>query len=114
MERVKRVNDLIQEELGKIILKEMDFPQGSLVTITRVETAANFQTTKIFVSCLPDGFADKVMRILKRNIYDIQQMLNKVLRMRPIPKIIFYQEDKTIEAAKIETILARERNSPLS
>jgi len=108
--RVHRVNDLIQEELGKIILREVDFPKDTLVTLTRVDTASNIISAKVFISVLPDGQLDKVMRILNRRIWDIQQSLNKCLNMRPIPKIIFYKEEKTGEAAKVESVLEELKN----
>lgn len=104
-ERVRRVNDLIQEELGKIFLKEIDLPRNILITITRVETVPNLSVAKVFISVIPDNQAERVFKILNRIIYHIQQSLNKCLNMRPIPKIIFHQEDKTIQAAEVEEIL---------
>jgi len=109
-ERVHRVNDLIKEELGKIFLREIDLSRNILVTITRVETADDLKTTKVFVSVLPDGQADRVFKILNRIIYHLQQCLNKSLNMRPIPKIIFKKEDKTYKAARIEEILGELKN----
>lgn len=104
-ERVRRVNDLIQKELGKIFLKEIDLPRNILVTITRVDTAPNLTTTKVFVSVIPDNQSERVFKILNRIIYHIQQLLNKRLNMRPIPKIIFHEETKTQQAAEVEGIL---------
>ncbi len=104
-ERVRRVNDLIQEELGKIFLKEIDLPRNILVTITRVETVSNLSVAKVFISVIPDNQSERVFKILNRIIYHIQQLLNKCLNMRPIPKIVFYREDKTIQAAEVEQIL---------
>jgi len=103
--RTKRINDLIQEEVGKIILREIDFSRRCLITVTRVETASNNITTKVFISVLPENQKEKVMLVLNRKIYEIQQFLNKALNMRPIPKIIFYKEDKTSDAAKVEEVL---------
>ncbi|MBU2545070.1 30S ribosome-binding factor RbfA [Patescibacteria group bacterium] len=104
-ERVRRVNDLIQEELGKIFLKEIDLPRNILVTITRVETVSNLSVAKVFISVIPDNQSERVFKILNRIIYHIQQLLNKCLNMRPIPKIVFHREDKTVQAAGVEQIL---------
>ncbi len=105
IDRIRRVNDLIQEELGKIFLKEIDLSRDILVTITRVDTAPNLSTTKVFISVLPDGQSERVFKILNRIVYHIQQLLNKSLNMRPIPKIIFCKEDKTSQAARVEDVL---------
>jgi len=103
--RICRINDLIQNELGKIFLKEIDLPRNILITITRVDTAPNLSTSKVFISVLPDGQSERVFKILNRIIYHIQQLLNKCLNMRPIPRIIFCKEDKTYQAARVEEVL---------
>jgi len=104
-ERIHRINKLIQEELGKIFLDDIDLSRDILVTITRVDTAPNLSTTKVFVSVLPDKQSERVFKILNRIIYHIQQSLNKRLNMRPIPKIIFKKEEGTSQAAKVEGVL---------
>lgn len=104
-DRIAKVNSLLQEELSQIILKEVDFPKDVLVTITRIDTAPNLSNVKVYVSTIPDKEIDKVLDILNKIIYHIQQKLNKRLNMRPIPKIGFKKEVKTVEAAKVEEIL---------
>ena len=103
--RVLKINSLLKEELSKIISREIDFPEGVLATITRIETSANLFEAKVYVSLLGEGQTDKILEILNRNIYNIQQILNKRLKMRPIPKIIFKREEKTKEAARVEELL---------
>jgi len=105
MFRLEKVNILIQKELGNIILKEIDIFPGILVTITRVECSNSLFNCKVFVSVVPEDKIDDVLDLLKRHIYDIQQLLNKKLRMRPVPKIEFLKEKKTSEAARIDELL---------
>jgi len=54
---------------------------------------------------MPDKQIDKVFEILNRRIYDIQQVLNRRLNMRPIPRIEFKKESKTQQAAQVEELL---------
>jgi len=103
--RIKRVNALIKDELGKILLKDIDFPQGVLVTITRVDSSPNLSQAKVYISVMPGKKIDKVSKILNRRIYNIQQTLNRRLKMRPIPRIEFQKEEKTEEAARVEELL---------
>jgi len=103
--RIEKVNGLIREELSQILLKEVEFPKGVLVTITRVECLVNLSDARIYISAMPDNNIDKVMEILEKNVYDIQQELNKRLNMRPIPKIIFKKEGKTEQADRVEELL---------
>jgi len=44
----KKVNELLKRELGKIILKEGNFPKNVLVTITQVQTSKDLREVKVF------------------------------------------------------------------
>ena len=96
MFRLEKVNSLIQQELGTIILKEIDVFPGILLTITRVECSNSLFQSKIFISVVPEDKFDEVLALLNRHIYDLQQMLNKKLKMRPVPKIEFFKETNCI------------------
>jgi len=108
--RIQRLNELIKEELGKILLKKGDFPKGVLVTITRVETLADLSEAKVWISVLPEDKAEKVVGNLNKRIYFLQQKMNKILRMRIVPKIRFLVETKTKEAARVEELLQKIEN----
>lgn len=103
--RIQRVNQLIKKELSQLLLREVDFPEGVLVTITRVETSANLFQAKVYISAMPEEKLSKVLQILDKLIYFLQQRLNKRLKMRPIPRIIFMEEKATKEAGRLEEIL---------
>lgn len=105
--RIQRVNQLIKKEVGQIILREIEFPGDVLVTVTRVETSPDLEQARVFVSAMPEDKSLQILQILKRQIYEIQQFINKRLRMRPIPKIEFTPEEKTQEASRIEEILEK-------
>jgi len=104
-QRIQKVNELIKRELSQILLREADFPKDILVTLTRVDTAPNLSQSKIYISVFPVGQIEGIIKFLNRRVYEFQQRLNKRLRMRPMPKIIFVREKKTAEAGRIEEIL---------
>jgi len=103
--RIPRVNELIKKELGQIILKEIDCPKDVLVTITRVETLSNLKESKVFISVFPENKVKEIINFLNGKIYFLQQKINKRLKMRPLPRLIFLLEKKATEAAEIEEIL---------
>lgn len=105
MWKTEKVNAFIQKELGSIILKEVDIFPGVLLTITRVDTSSNLIESKVYISILPEGKDKEIMDLLNRKIYFIQQLLNKKLKIRPVPKIIFKKESKTAQASRIEELL---------
>ena len=104
--RIPRVNALINKEVNQIILREFDF-SGVLVTITQVKTSGNLFEAKIFISVMPEERTSQVMGILKKNVYDIQQKLNKRLKMRPVPRIEFVEEKQTRSAGRVEELLEK-------
>lgn len=83
----------------------MEFPFDVLVTITRVGTSSNLIEAKVYVSCLPEDKKARTLEILNKMIYHLQQLLNKRLKMRPIPRIRFVEEKETAAAGKVEEIL---------
>lgn len=105
--RIPKINQLIQQELGMILLREFDLPDGVLVTVTRVDASGNLQEAKVYISVMPEAKLEDVLGVLQRNIYHIQQMLNKRLRMRPVPRIRWTIETKTSQAQRIEELLEK-------
>ncbi|MDO8474167.1 MAG: 30S ribosome-binding factor RbfA [bacterium] len=105
--RIPKVNQLLQEELGEILLRELDLPDGVLVTITRVDASGNLQEARVYISVMPEARSEEVMLGLERDIFSIQQALNKRLRMRPVPRIKWTVETKTSEAQRIEELLEK-------
>ena len=104
--RLQRVNQLIKKELSQILLREIEFPSGVLATVTRVESTPNLIQTRVFISVMPEKKTSEVLQILNWQIYELQQKINKRLKMRPIPRIMFFEDKKTREAGRIEEILA--------
>lgn len=105
--RIPRVNQLIKKELSQIILREIDFPKDVLVTVTQVETSADLNIAKVFISVLPEDKTPLILENLNKQIYFLQQELNHRLKMRPIPRITFKEEKKILEASRIEEVLVK-------
>jgi len=103
--RIQRVNQLLKKELGRILLREVEFPKDVLVTVTRVESSPNLIQAKVYISVMSVEETPRVLQILNWQIYNIQQILNKRLKMRPIPRIKFLEEKETVEAGRIEELL---------
>lgn len=102
--RIEKVNSLLEHEIGKIILKEFNFP-GTIVTLTHVDATANLIEARAYISVFPDDEADEVVRILNKGVSAIQQKINGLLNMRPIPKIIFIKDPQIAGASKVERLL---------
>jgi len=111
LQRIARLNELLKREISGILLKEEGFSRNILVTVTRAETSPNLSEVKAFISVMPKDRQKEVMESLKNRIYHIQQNLNKELRLRKIPKIVFCEEKRVEEAGRIEKLISKIHNS---
>jgi ribosome-binding factor A len=105
--RIERINELIKEIISKLILEEIEFSPGILVTVTRVETANDLLDTNVFISVLPDSDRFKTVVYLKKKTGFLQWKMNELLNMKPLPRLSFLEEKETAEAGRIEELLAQ-------
>jgi len=77
-ERHRKINDLLRDEVGAILLHELDLDFDALVTVTRVTVSEDLNNAKVLVSVLPDKFTSIVLAEIKKNVYAFQQLLNRL------------------------------------
>lgn len=103
--RLKKINILLKEEVASILNLGSEFRCDALVTVTRAEAAPDLSSAVIFISIL-DKEPKEVLQNLQKHVYNIQQMLNKRLRIRSVPKIRFVLDADEFRREKIEKSLA--------
>lgn len=105
-ERILKINRLIKEKIADIVLKEIFF-KNTLITIQSVDTSKDLKYSKIKVSVMPFIQSSEVLKILQKRTPNIQKQLNKFLKIKFVPRIIF-KIDRTEETAgRIEGILRK-------
>lgn len=103
--RLDRVNELVRKELSDLLKREVEFEQGTLVTVTRVSASQDLEHAKVWVSVLPVEQAASVLTKLNECIRELQHLLNKKLVMESVPKIRFLLDESEGRASKIEALL---------
>lgn len=123
--RQERVASLIQEELSKIISRNIDFT-GCLVTITKVEidekliqAIVNFSVLSPCSGCPARSFeqcaegapqnSQSVLKILEKNRRRLQYLLMKKINIKPMPQIIFKIDKGLEKAAEVEKLLLKDK-----
>lgn len=104
-ERINKVNDLIRDEVGLLIEKEVVLPPAVIASITQVETSPDLHYAKIWVSIFPVDQAESVLEILNKQAPVLQKFLNKKLKMRYVPRIRFIYDESGPHAERIEALL---------
>jgi len=108
--RTQRVQELIKREVSKIFLKEIEFPEGILATVTRVQVSPDLNYAKVYISIIPDRYLSQSIKSLNGKLPFIQKKLNRTLVMRNVPKIVLTGEKAIKEADRIEELLEGVKN----
>ncbi len=87
--RLKKINELIKQEVGNIIARELDLSREILITVTKTDVSPDLRYADILISVLPAEKKISTIKLLNKNVYQIQRELNKKLTMNPVPKIRF-------------------------
>ena len=103
--RIKKVNELIKREIGQIILREIESPEGTLITVVKVETSTDLLEAKIWISVFPINKSSQAIKILLKKIGYLQSLLNKRLVMYHSPRIKFLLDKSAENISQIENIL---------
>jgi ribosome-binding factor A len=111
--RSDRVSGLIQTELSKIMLRELEF-NGALVTITSVAVDKKLEEAQVKLGILPPQKTDDVLRYLKTRQGEMQHLLNRKLNIWPMPRIAFMVDEGIENAAKVEKLLLEEDNEAVN
>jgi len=104
-QRILQINELLREHLGGILLREVSFKTGILVTITKVDTNPDLRRSNISVSVFPEKETAYALRTLEHEKRRIQKTLHGKLHMKPLPLISFRSDPTEQNADVIEKIL---------
>lgn len=109
--RLDKVNATLQEYIGEIIQKEVDYSRDCLITITHVETSPDLQHAKVFVSVLPDSRRGSALELLRRSAGRVKGVLAKRLKMKFTPNLHFMIDEQEVFAQGVEKILDEMRDN---
>ena len=104
-QRIEKINELIKTRLAQLILREIEFPQNLLVTITRVDTSPDFKVAKVFITAIPENMRGSALKILIKNSKTLHQDLIKILKTKFTPNLRFYIDEQEVFADEVEKIL---------
>ena len=103
--RIDKVNEIIKQEISKIIEKEIGVGWGFL-TVTHVSTAPDLRLADVWVSVY-DKKIDNLDVSLKEFTPVIQRILNKRLHLKYVPKINLKIDNSTAYAFEIDKTLSK-------
>lgn len=104
--RVDRVNQLLLEELARLLRREVNDPRVARVTLTGVESTPDLRHATVYVRTLGDEtLVEEAIEGLRSAEGFLRGTLGKELHIRRIPELTF-EADRTLERARrIEHLL---------
>lgn len=103
--RMEQLSENIRHELSQMFSRELEMPLDCLVTISQVKISDDLHWAQIWLSILPLSSRSKVRNIIKGKQGLLQSLLNKRLRMKPIPKLQFFTDFTEEKAQGIEALI---------
>lgn len=111
-QRIDQLNALLLQEVATIVERDIERPEGVLVTISRASVADDAESVKLWISVWPFEQGEMMLKEIERNIVPIQDQLNKKLVMKFVPKIRFALDDSEEKAKAIHMLLDQVAHDP--
>ena len=105
-DRISRVNSLIQEKIAEILVREI-FVKDVLITVFGVDTSKDLKYAKIKISIMPFSQSGEVLKILKKQLPNLQRILNQKIIIKFVPQIRFALDKTEEKASRVEAILRK-------
>lgn len=103
--RLERINDMIQQELALLLLKEVKDPRLHLLTISGVETSRDLSHTKIYFVIPNKSDLPEVEKGLAAAQGFLRSALAKACQLRIVPQLHFHYDPSFNEGDKIDALL---------
>ena len=103
--RSQRVESLIQAEISRMLVRDVEFPVGSLVTVVSVDVDKKMERAKIGLSVIPAAAADTALRVANTHVRELQFELLRKINIKPMPRLIFELDHGPENAARVEKSL---------
>ena len=105
-QRTDRVDELLRQEIGALLAKEIADPRIGFATITDVETSPDLRHAKVWVSIIGTPAERKeTLRALQASMGFVRHELGKRLRIRRIPDLHITLDDSAERGTRVLHLL---------
>ena len=105
-QRTERIDELLRQEIGAILSREIQDPRIGFVTITQVETEPDLRHAKVWVSVIGQrGERDETIAALSRAMPFVRRELGRRLRLKRIPEFHVKLDDSAERGTRVLHLL---------
>lgn len=106
--RIEKLQELIKQEVGKMLLYDIKDPRIGFVTVTEVKMTGDLREAKIFVSIMGnDEQIKNSMEGLQSALGFIRREIGKRIRLRFTPEISFAPDKSLDYSEHIQKLLLK-------
>lgn len=106
--RMEKVNEEFKRELSVIIDRDLKNPNiTGMISVTKVKTASDLKSAKVYVSILNSKSKKNTLQGLKNASGFIRSELAKRVNLRYTPELIFELDESIEYGAKIDSIIEK-------
>lgn len=114
-QRTDRIDELIRQEIGEIIVRDLSDPRIGFVTITDVETVPDLSHARVWASFIGTaGERSVAMGALARAMPFIRRELGKRLRLRRVPELHLQPDETIVRGTRVLQLINDLRDGALS
>jgi ribosome-binding factor A len=105
-QRTERIDELLRQEIGRALEREVTDPRIGFVTVTKVETVPDLSRARVWVSIIGSDEERKLtLTALRSAMPFIRHGLNTKIRIRRIPELDVREDDSVQRGSRVLKII---------
>lgn len=113
--RQQRINQLLRDEIDRLIRYETDDPTlGTMISVTDVEVTQDLQKAKVYVSFLDDASQKEIMARLRKAARFFRREVAERVNLRHTPEFEFVYDPSIARGARVLQLLREHAPPPES
>jgi ribosome-binding factor A len=103
--RNERVAELLRQELGSLLLRQVKDPALQALTITDVRVVSDLSVARVYFAAHDDESAAEILGGLERAVPFLRREIGRRLELRRPPELRFARDTVLEEGLRIDAIL---------
>jgi ribosome-binding factor A len=103
--RPRRVAELVQAELGRLLIEEFQEAGSGFLAVTRVEMTPDLLTARVFLSVFGTDDPDALLARVQRSTGYIRHALASRVKLKYNPQLFFALDPGPAHEAKIDRLI---------
>jgi ribosome-binding factor A len=103
--RARRVAELVQAELSRLLIAEFQDPASGFLTVTRVEMTPDLLTARVFLSVFGAGDPSALLDRIERNKGYLRKALASRVKLKYNPQLFFALDPGPDHQARIDRLI---------